>query len=146
MHDDWTAEGFRPPRPPGRRRANRRWLAVAGATLALLLTLGVGVLLGSRMIGAQAASFVPGQTLASTPGAHGPGQCDALTITSVSGQTITATARDGGAVTIHTSSGTQYTKAGQAATASAVTVGSHIHVQGTRNSDGSINATSIDVQ
>jgi hypothetical protein len=98
------------------------------------------------MIGAQAAGFAPGQTLASTPGAHSPGQCDALTVTSVNGQTIVATDRDGGSVTIHTTSATHYTKAGATAAASAVTVGSHIHVQGTRNSDGSIAATSIDVQ
>ena len=157
MRDDWNTQTYwppGPPRPPERRRSRSRWLLMGGAALALLFTLGLGVLLGSRMIGAQAASFTPGQgfapaqTFASTPGARGqsPGQCDALTVTSVSGQTIVATDRSGASVTIHTTSATHYTKAGSAATASAVTVGGRIHVRGTRNSDGSIAATSIDVQ
>lgn len=154
MRDDWNAPIVWPPGPPERRRLRSRWPLMGGAALALLLMLGLGVLLGSRMMGAQAASLVsgqgyaPAQTFASTPGAQGqgPGQCDALTVTSVSGQTIVATDRNGASVTIHTSSATHYTKAGQLATASAVTVGSHIHTQGTRNSDGSIDATSIDVQ
>lgn len=146
--NDWSAQGYYPPGPPAGRRSGNRGLVIGGAALALLLMLGLGVLLGSRMTGAQAASFNPLQTLASTPGSQGqgPGQCDALTVTSVSGQTIVATDRNGGRVTIHTTSATTYTRAGQPATASAVTVGSHIHAQGARNSDGSINATSIDVQ
>jgi len=64
----------------------------------------------------------------------------------VSGQTITAKAADGSTVTIHTSSSTKYTKGGQSAAASAVTAGSHILVMGAKNSDGSINATQIDVR
>jgi hypothetical protein len=86
---------------------------------------------------------------ASTPSTHGPGgqgQCDAYTVTSVGGQTITARTADGSTVTIHTSTSTKYTRGGQAVSASAVTAGSQIHVQGTTNSDGSINATQIDVR
>lgn len=154
MRDDGNGQTYWPPGPLERRRPRSRGLLMGGAALALLLMLGLGVLLGSRMIGAQAAGvgpgqgFAPGQTFASTPGAQGqsPGQCNALTVTSVSGQTIVATDRDGASVTIHTTSATRVTKAGVSASASAVSVGSHIHVQGTRNSDGSIAATSIDVQ
>lgn len=151
----WTP---RPPSgPPPRARLTPRWLILGGLALAFALTLGIGALVGAALHStANAASFVPSSgsfaqnpgarqfPLAGTPGAQG--QCDVLTVTSVSGQTIVATAQDGTSVTIHTSASTTYTHAGQAATASAVTVGSHIHVQGTHNSDGSIAATSIDVQ
>jgi hypothetical protein len=63
----------------------------------------------------------------------------------VSGQTIVAKASDGSTVTIHTTASTQYTRGGQSVAASAVTAGSQIHVVGTRNSDGSITATRIDL-
>ncbi|HEY1388537.1 MAG TPA: DUF5666 domain-containing protein [Ktedonobacterales bacterium] len=132
---------------------SRRWLVPALLALAFAFTLGAGLFAGATMLKtAHAAGGGPGIaqfSLASTPGAHGPGgqgQCDAYTVSSVSGQTISAKAADGSTVTIHTSSSTKYTKGGQSASASAVTVGSQIHVQGTKNSDGSITATQIDVR
>jgi hypothetical protein len=148
--------------PPTRRRF--RWLLLGGGALALLLALGLGALLGSQFLSAQAAAatsgsagnqgtgFTPGgpisfqtggQMLAGTPGANG--QCASFTVTAVSGSTITAKAADGSTVTIHTTSSTTYTRNRQSASASAVTVGSRISVMGTHNSDGSITATSIDV-
>jgi Domain of unknown function (DUF5666) len=146
--------------PPPRRRF--RWLLVGGAALALLLALGLGALLGSQFLNAQAAAsggasnqgtgFAPGgpisfqnsgQMLAGTPGAHS--QCASFTVTAVNGSTITAKAADGSTVTIHTTSSTKYTHNGQSATSAAVTVGSRISVMGSHNSDGSITATSIDV-
>jgi hypothetical protein len=148
--------------PPPRRRL--RWLLVGGAALALVLTLGLGALLGSQFFSAQAAAAASGgtsnqgaglapggpisfqsggQMLAGTPGAHG--QCASFTVTAVNGSTITARAGDGSTVTIHTTSSTRYTHSGQSATASAVTVGSRISVMGAHNSDGSITATSIDI-
>lgn len=145
-------------------RRNRRWLLPALLALAFMLTLGMGVFFGATMLRtAQAATNVSGDSngarfaLASTPGARGDdphedgahdgrGQCDAYTVSSVSGQTITAKAADGSTITIHTTSSTKYTKAGQSASASAVTAGSRIHVEGAKNSDGSINATEIDVR
>ncbi len=150
----WSA----PPRPA--RRHVGRWLLLGGLALAFALTLGVGMVVGAAIQpSAQAASFTPANAniaqspqypgdrqapFASTPGAQG--QCGTLTVSSVSGSTIVATAADGSSVTIHTTSSTTYTKADQAATASAVTVGAHIHVDGTRNSDGSITATRIDIE
>ncbi len=132
---------------------SRRWLVPALLALAFALTLGMGLFAGATMLKtAQAAAGGPGIaqfSLASTPGSGphgGQGQCDAYTVSSVSGQTITAKAADGSTVTIHTSSSTKYTKGGQSASASAVTTGSQIHVQGTKNNDGSINATQIDVR
>ncbi len=137
-------------------RSDRRWLVPVLLALAFTFTLGVGLFAGATMLRtAQAAADGPGGanlarfSLASTPGSGphgGQGQCGAYTVSSVSGQTITARAADGSTVTIHTSSSTKYTKGGQSASASAVTAGSQIHVQGTKNSDGSINATQIDVR
>ncbi|WIG60614.1 MAG: hypothetical protein OJF49_003362 [Ktedonobacterales bacterium] len=137
--------------PPAARPPRRRWLLPGLLALAFALTLGIGALFGSTLLpNAQAASNVPGITFAGrnafAGGAGTQGQCGVLTVSSVSGQTIVATAQDGSTVTIHTTSSTQYTRAGQAATASAVTAGSKIHVDGTRNSDGSITATRIDIQ
>jgi len=142
-----------PPPLEAAPRRSRRWLVPALLALAFAFTLGVGAFAGATMLKtAQAAAGGPGIaqfSLASTPGSGphgGQGQCDAYTVSSVSGQTITAKASDGSTVTIHTSSSTKYTKGGQSASASAVTAGSQIHVQGTKNSDGSINATQIDVR
>lgn len=147
-----------PPLTDGPRR-NRRWLLPGLLALAFLLTLGMGVFVGATMLRtAQAAGNVSEDsngshfTLANTTGAcgddphDGRGQCDRYTVSSVSGQTITAKAVDGSTVTIHTTAGARYTKAGQSASASAVTAGSQIHVEGAKNSDGSINATEIDVR
>lgn len=89
----------------------------------------------------QGSGQGPGQ---GQPG--GRGQIPPLTVTSVNGDTILATAPNGNSVSVQTSASTTYTQGGQATSASAVTAGSHILVQGTRNSDGSIEATSIDVQ
>ena len=137
----------------------RRWLLPAVLALAFALTLGIGVFTGASLLAnAQAAAGLqnaPGGanfarfSLASTPGAQGPGgqsQCDAYTVSSVSGNTITTAAADGSTVTIHTTSSTKYTKDGQSASASAITAGSQIHVEGPHNSDGSITATQIDVR
>jgi Domain of unknown function (DUF5666) len=152
---DYGDTAFRPPalRPPTPPRNGRRWLVTAALALAFMFTLGVGAVVGANYLGtAQAAGSTPGnttfgQTLASGPSAQrGQGQCGTLTVSSVNGSTIVAKASDGTSVTIHTSSSTKYTRAGAAASASAVTVGAQIHVDGARNSDGSINATSIDVR
>lgn len=151
-------------RPPPRRRPN--WLVVGGLALAFAFALGLGAFLGPSLLHtAQAASNSPGNASApyvaiypavGTPGARpggpggpgGPGaqgQCVTLTVTSVSGQTVTAKAADGTTVTVHTTASTTYSHAGASATASVVTVGAQIHVMGTHNSDGSITATQIDV-
>jgi hypothetical protein len=135
---------------PRRRRWNR-WLLVGGVVPVLALVLGVGMLLGTVFGGglAQAASDAnQGQTFSFAQGTPGPGNqgpCVTLTVTSVSGSTILAKASDGSTVTIHTTSSTTYTKNHQAASASAITAGARISVMGTKNSDGSITATSIDV-
>jgi len=151
--------------PPPRRHSPKRWVLVGGATLALLLALGVGALVGSQIATSAAAAAAttggsnlsgagqgpggplsfqaPGNTLAGTPGPSG--KCEMLTVTAVSGSTITAKAADGTTVTVHTTAATRYTQNGQSATLTAVKVGSRINVMGTHNSDGSITASSIDI-
>ncbi len=101
----------------------------------------------------QSLTFAQGnnnfaQPFAGGPGAgrpQGQGQCEAYTVSSVSGNTIVAKSSSGSSVTIHTTSNTTYRQAGKSVSASAITVGARIHVMGTHNSDGSITATSIDV-
>jgi len=164
MEDLGDEASTRLAQPSAPRRHGRRWLLIGGLALAFMLTLGVGALLGSTAgaaNSAQAASFATGgannsqalaatrsdanssQALAVTPGARG--QCEALTVSSVNGSTIVTKAPDGSTVTIHTTASTKYTRAGQSVSASAITVGSRIHVTGTRNSDGSITATHVDI-
>jgi hypothetical protein len=154
-----------------------RWLLIGGLTLAFMLALGVGVLLGTSTGTTQASAltavsnsssqspavtqgganssqsltFTQGsanyaQPMAGGPGAGMPqGQCETLTVSSVSGNTIVAKSSNGSSVTIHTTANTSYRQAGKTVTASAITVGAKIHVMGTHNSDGSITATSIDI-
>lgn len=156
--------------PPVPHWRGRRWLLIGGLALAILLALGVGAVLGMSTGTTQAATVASGstsssQTLAAEQGgfnndqgfaarnfndaqAAGPGargQCQSLTVSSVSGNTIVAKTANGSSVTIHTTASTRYTQAGKTVTASTIKVGSVIMVMGTHNSDGSITATSIDI-
>lgn len=163
------------PRPPSVPRYKRRWLIIGGLALAFMFTLGVGALLGSTTSASHVASaasssanssqavsipasnftnanpqsadapgnFSNAQSPFAGPGAQG--QCVSLTVSSVNGNTIMAKTSSGSSVTVHTTASTTYRQADQTVTASAVKVGSLIHVMGTHNSDGSITATSIDI-
>ncbi len=164
MEDYEEAASTRLDQPPVPRRRGRRWLMIAGLAFAFMLALGVGSLLGSMNNTSQAAALASGGTSSSQsltfaqgnansaqpqdagPGMQGTrGQCDALTVSSVNGNTIVAKSSNGNSVTIHTTANTQYTQAGKTVAASAVTAGARIHVTGTHNSDGSITATRIDI-
>lgn len=145
------------------RRRFPTWLVVGGFTLAFLLALGVGVLMGNMTSATQAASFTQAsntnvqaqffqsgdnagpQSQAFGPGAQGQGQCEAMTVSSVNGNTIVAKTASGSTVTIHTTASTKYTQAGKTVSASAIKAGTRISVMGTHNSDGSITAISIDI-
>ena len=157
--------------PPAPRRHIPRWLLIGGLALAFMLALGIGTVIGSVTGTTQAAALTQGstsssqtltfaqgsnngsqtaqgnfnsaQSQAAAPGANGP--CEALTVSSVNGNTIVAKTSSGSSVTIHTTASTQYTQAGKTVAASAITAGTHISVMGTHNSDGSITATSIDI-
>lgn len=155
-------------------RRSGRWLLVGGLALAFAFMLSLGVLLGSTVSASQNASAAStgasnmqalasgsgsangqalniasgnannAQTFATGPGTQG--QCEMLTVSSVSGSTIVAKTANGSTVTIHTTASTKYTQAGKTVTASAIKAGSQISVMGTHNSDGSITATSIDAR
>ena len=158
MEDYEDMASTRLDQPPAPRGCGRRWLLIGALAFAFMLALGVGVLLGSTQAAAlassstsnsqtladvQGSSYSDQQSLAATPGARG--QCDALTVSSVSGNTIVAKTASGSSVTVHTTASTQYTQAGKTVAASAISVGARIHVTGTHNSDGSITATRVDV-
>jgi hypothetical protein len=69
-----------------------------------------------------------------------------LTITSISGSTIKAKTPNGTAVTVTTNASTKYTRAGQAVSHSALATGDSIDVRGTRQSDGSMLASQIEIE
>lgn len=136
------------------RRPFPRWALVGGLGIACALLLGLGALIGATLLpalGASAAGADAGHyaqfTQAGPKGAggHGPGQGPgrALTVSSVTATTISATTRSGAAVTITTTASTTYTRAGKSVDRSAITKGTTIGVQGTRNSDGSITASHV---
>src|SRR6476660_2002245 len=108
------------PAPEPQRRGVPRWALIGGGALALLAVLGAGVLIGSlarpqlsQAFGAQQAqngSFGDHGGF----GDHGPGKgLGAFTITSVASDSIAAKRADGTAVTVKTTSSTQYFRAGK---------------------------------
>lgn len=149
---DLTFDG--PPPIRHRRFGAKRWI-VAGA---VVLALGVAIAVGVNAVPTLAAS-ISGTPTSGTPGLghhgfrgrggfggpgmRGPG--GGLTVTSVANGTISATQRNGTAVTIHVTSGTTYTRAGKTVAASAVAKGDSIAVKGQRNGDGSVNATNVQI-
>jgi hypothetical protein len=136
------------PQPP--RQGAPRWLLIGGSALALLMVLGAGVLIGLLARPQLAQAFGAQDNIGLNAGFanHGPGEGKgrgALTIMSVDSQSIAAKRVDGTAVTIKTTSATQYYRAGKTIDRSALTVGTAIHAQGTRNSDGTVTATRVEV-
>src|SRR5712691_7196060 len=113
--------------PPAPRRHIPRWLLIGGLALAFMLALGIGTVIGSVTGTTRAAALTQGNSNSSqtlnnapgnfngprasdaSPGANGP--CEAVTVTSVSGNTIVAKASNGSSVTIHTTASTRYTQA-----------------------------------
>jgi hypothetical protein len=141
-----------PPAPEQPRRGARRWLLTGGAALALATVLGAGVLIGSmarpQLAQAFGAQQAQGRDTGFGPGFadHGPGKGRGdLTITSVASDSIAAKRANGAAVTIKTDTNTQYFRAGKTIDRSALTVGTAIRVQGTRNSDNTVTAKRVEV-
>ena len=65
-------------------------------------------------------------------------------VTAKTADTITVTQRDGTTATIHVDSATTYTVQGVAnATLADIAVGMHVRAEGTENSDGSLDASSV---
>jgi hypothetical protein len=165
--------GAHPPaRAPIPRHGGHGVLGRWGIAVAVAFFLGVGVGLGSlfafdqaRATSVASGTATAGQPLLAMPGALGaqagntgirhmpgtgpstPGQCGGeLTVTRVTNRTITVTQPDGSTATLYVTGQTQYTRSGQAATLSAVVVGSRIYVAGTCAHNGrTIRATSIQI-
>lgn len=134
---------------PSNQSRGRRLLIIGGIVGAFFLTLAVGMILGGRILpvfaaGAQNNAFLLANQ-AGPGGNCGPGfgMGGALTVSSVSGNTITGKQADGTSVTVHTTSSTRYERAGKTVDSSQVKSGVQIAAQGTRNSDGSIAASVI---
>ncbi len=158
--DDFEELAWTPlEQPPTPHPPRRRWLLIGSLALAFMLALGIGtvMVMGASSGTAQAAALSQGSTggsqtlVVDQSNSNGPqatgaqGQCEALTVSSVSGNTIVGKTSSGSTVTIHTTASTRYTQAGKTVAASAITAGTRISVMGTHNSDGSITATSIDI-
>lgn len=148
MNDDFSPE-FEMINPRARSRRRIRWPRVSVVALAVLALGGAGFVLATHLPSTLAAA---GQTTQSAsrggfgPGGHmrgGPGHD--LTVSSVSGTSVVAKDHDGASVTIHTSASTVFQRAGATVKLSDLTSGTQIDVRGTRNSDGTITATEIDV-
>lgn len=131
------------------KKAKMVTFGAIGLTLALLL---IGGVLVHSVYAAGPGNGTPTSTTTISskpvgrPGkgpGHGPKAV--LTVSSISGADIVAKQADGTNVTIITTSSTQYTRAGSSSSLSAISGGMHIHVVGTRNSNGSITATRIDI-
>jgi hypothetical protein len=138
--------------PQPRGRARWRWstpgrAVVAGGTMAAVLGLGAGV------AGATSASTASASSDGTTSPVQGkPPQGTRPTIggkiTALSGTTITVRTRDSGATTIDYSAGTKFTtfsaKGSTTSTsASALKVGDFVGVIGTKESNGTVSATTI---
>ncbi len=151
MGAPYGATGYVPTPVTPRGRA-RRWPWLVGSVGAVALILALGFAVGAAITNARAAGGSPNFTLFQQAGrGHGPGYGAGqhgrgdmgLTVTKVSGQTISAKRQDGTAVTVHVTSSTTYERAGKQVSLSAVTAGEMIGVMGQRNSDGSVNATRV---
>jgi len=144
--------------PPAPRRPTRvpRWLVIGGLGLAFAFAMGLGVIIGSGVLPTFANAGLAGAPRHSAFGLLGPGFADhgggygrGLTVTAVAANSISATAIDRtGAttnVTVNTTSSTQYQRLGKTVDRSTITAGTKIHVQGTKNSDGTITATRVEI-
>ena len=147
---DGTTELPRPRQESRWRWSRPRQAMVAGGALAAVL--GLGVATGAS----GAASAGAATTSSGNSGAAGHGRPPggmarptvAGKITALSGDTIRVGTNGTTTVTVVTSSSTTYRtnpgpNRGSASSASALRVGDFIGVQGTKNSDGTVTATSV---
>lgn len=122
-------------------------IAGGGAGNTAAAATGSGSTTGTTTAGGTSAP-PPGATMhgrLGRAGGFGPG--GSLTVTKVSGNTITATGRGGQAITVQVNSTTAYTEAGASAALSDVTVGTRIAVRGAvaSTSGTTIKATGVTI-
>ncbi len=140
---------------PASRSHRHRLLLLGSLVLVFMFTVGVGLSTGAtRAQALESRGTSSFQTLAvshkgpphvqqgtKTVGVNG--QCNTLTVTSVNGSTIVAHSSCNRSITVHTTAGTQYVRAGRTVSVSAITVGTRVYVTGAHNRDGSITASRI---
>ena len=140
---------------PASRSHRRRRLLLGSLVLVFMFTVGVGLSTGAtRAQALESRGTSSFQTLAVSQ--KGPphdqqgtktvgvnGQCNTLTVTSVNGSTIVAHSSCNRSITVHTTAGTQYVRAGRTVSVSTITVGTRVYVTGAHNRDGSITASRI---
>lgn len=146
---DGTA-GLPRPRPGSRWRWSRRRQAlVAGGALAAVL--GLGVAAGTAAATGTGTGATSGNSGSATRGRPPAGMARPTVtgkVTALSGNTVTVETRAQRSVTVVTSSSTTYTSnpgpnGGTTSSAAALKVGDLIGVQGTRNADGTVTATTV---
>jgi Domain of unknown function (DUF5666) len=145
-------DGTELPRP--RHGSRWRWsrphqALVAGGALAAVLSLGV-----ATGVSASAATTTPGNSGAAAPGRpSGGGEARPTVsgkITALSGDDITLETNANTTVTVVYSSGTTFKAdpgpgGGTTSRAAALKIGDFIGVQGTKNGDGSVTASSVTI-
>jgi hypothetical protein len=129
------------------RQRRRRLLVIGGLALALILTLGVALIASqARASGSSVSVALIAQHMPTMMPTGGQGQCGGqLTVSSVTNRTITVTGPNGNTQTIYVTSHTQYVKAGQVVSVSAIKVGSNIYVTGSCGQGHAIHATRIEI-
>ena len=149
-HDEPAPTPAHLPQPRG--RARWRWstpgrAAVAGGTMAAVLGLGAGVAGATGPSNASASSGGSGSPMRGKP-PQGARPTLGGKITALSGTSITVRTRDSSATTVDYSDNTKFTtfsaKGSTTATsASALKVGEFVGVIGTKESNGTVSATTI---
>lgn len=146
---DWDTpeqEGLATPGRPRRRFFNRKSAALAAA-----ITCAAGFYAGIRVEKTQlgSAATIPTASQAATgagsgarPGFLGGGNASIGTVSSVNGNTIYLSDTSGNTVKVTLSSATKVTKS-QSVSKSSVRPGDTVVIQGAKNSNGTITATSV---
>ena len=143
-------DGTELPLPRPRRGSHWRWsrprrALVAGGTLAAVL--GLGLATGA---GAGAATTTSGAAAHGRPPGGMARPTVAGKITALSGDDITLQSNASTSVTVVSTSSTKFETdpgpgGGTTSSASALKVGDFVGVQGTRNSDGTVTATTVTI-
>ncbi len=134
----------------GKKRVTKP-LMIGGVAVGAIAVLGGAVFFGGNIARAANNGTLVGASTSQTPGPKGPhgphfGRGGEFTVTSVSGQTITAKDRTGASVTITTTSSTTFRNGTQTIQITDIKIGDEIAVRGARASNGNIAATAVMVR
>jgi hypothetical protein len=141
----WDVSGSGSANRRSARFGGRRRLVIFGVLVLVgLLVIGGGV--AFAVANSQASPSVPATT-STTSGTTNTSRTahPTYTVNLITSNTISATGSDGTAVTITVTTSTAITRAGQPATLSDITRGTHIRVTGKNDGSGNITAKRIDI-